>query len=166
MENIQQYQRAVTPTMGASSTTGDNSKVRGKMLTYSTRRGGGGAAAAANSDTSSNRGQQQQSLPQPTQTQRAPRNSVNSLKSLHIGQSLEISGQSKPVSGNRVIASNSRQDIYGSGNQDMSKEFNKIASYLPHQDLEPLSDSVVSSFPWLKHAWQQRGPKFSFFLVL
>ena len=135
MENIQQYQRAVTPTMGAASN--DNAKVRGKMLSYSTRRGVG-----TNSDSSSTRGQQQQHLPQPVQTQRVPRNSGNSLKSLHIGQSLEISGQSKPVSGNRVPISNSRPDIYGIGTHEVTKEFNKISSYLPHQDLEPLSDSV------------------------
>ena len=87
------------------------------------------------SSETSGRGQQAQHIPQPGQNQRMPRHSVNGLKSLHIGQSLEISGQSKPVGGNRV-----RQDIYCS---DTSKEFQKISSYLPHQDLEPLSDSVV-----------------------
>jgi hypothetical protein len=138
MENIQQYQRAVTPTMGTGNAASD--KVRGKMLSYSARRGG----SSNMSDAGSARGGQQH-LPQPAQsTQRAPRTSASSQKSLQIGQSLEISGQSKPVSGNRVAASNSRQDIYGLTNQDISREFNKITNYLPHQDLEPLSDSVVS----------------------
>lgn len=153
MENIQQYQRAVTPTMGPGASTSDNAKVRGKMLSYSTRRGG----AVVSGESGTTRGQQLQQQPQATQSshthqhpQRVPRTSVNSLKSLNIGQSLEISGQSKPVSGNRAqVSSSSRQDMLYGGliSGDMAREFSKMSAYLPHQDLEPLSDSVVSGQP-------------------
>jgi hypothetical protein len=141
MEGIQQYQRAVTPTMSSNSSTIDNNQIRGKMLSYS---GGTGGAKKSNDFL---RGPQQA---------RAPRNSLKSLQ----GHPLEISGQSKPVSsvrngiGVNGITRSSQDNTnrpaailsIGSGQNDSDYHLreSKASSLLPRQDLEPLSEEIPS----------------------
>lgn len=129
MEGIQQYQRAVTPTV--SNTTNDSSQVRGKVLSYSSNRKAS-AADSVNPRSSYQAGNRQG---KPT------------VKSLQLGQSLEISGQSKPVANNRgILLSGTRQDIYGVtsrlGDHDNTREVARASSYLPRADLEPLSEEI------------------------
>ena len=128
MESIQQYQRAVTPTVSNSSN--DSSQVRGKVLSYSNRK------SSVDSASSNSRVPYQSS-----NRQRA------TVKSVQLGQSLEISGQSRPVAGNRgVLLSATRQDIYGLnsrlGSHDHSSRESKASHFLPRPDLEPLSEDI------------------------
>jgi hypothetical protein len=129
MEGIQQYQRAVTPTV--SNTANDGSQVRGKVLSYSSNR------KTSVADSASSRGSYQT----------GSRQQKTTVKSLQLGQSLEISGQSKPVAGNRgSLMSGARQDIYGVnsrlGDHDGTREVVKASSFLPRGDLEPLSEEI------------------------
>jgi Leucine-rich repeat (LRR) protein len=144
MEGIQQYQRAVTPTM--SNSTVENNQIRGKMLSYS----GGGGTKKSNDYVLRNSQQ--------------GRGSRNSLKSLQ-GHPLEISGQSKPVSSvrnglgigsngiprhnsdygnNRSPLINSTQIDSDSSSSSHHLRENKASFLLPRHDLEPLTEEIPS----------------------
>ena len=148
MEGIQQYQRAVTPTMNNNNTINDNNQIRGKMLSYSGKK--------TSNDFRSTQLQQQQQLQSPqTQLQsqqiRGTRNSLKSLHSSGGGQGLEISGQSKLVGANRGILLSSRQDYNGISSKltndfDLNRDnnINKASTLLPRQDIEPLTEEIPS----------------------
>jgi hypothetical protein len=139
MEGIQQYQRAVTPTMNNNTSITDNNQIRGKMLSYSGKKTNDFYRGAQQTPSSGGN--------------RVPR---NSLKSLQVN-SLEISGQSKPVGTNRggvggVGILSSRADLGGGGGERnrYSNDFSdsnrdsRASSLLPRQDLEPLSEEIPS----------------------
>jgi Leucine-rich repeat (LRR) protein len=138
MEGIQQYQRAVTPTMNNTSLADNNNQIRGKMLSYSgkkandfyrgTQQSGGGSGG-----------------------NRVPRNSLKSFQ----GNSLEISGQSKPVGTNRgggILSS--RPDLGGgiigdrnrfsNDSNDSNRDLKASSLLQTRQDLEPLSEEIPS----------------------
>lgn len=130
MEGIQQYQRAVTPTMSPNGAGGVNSNgsVRGKVLTYANKKPSGSIESAPFF----------QNKPIASTQNRLVKNST----------SLEVSGQSKLVGNSRNNASGIRQDIYGLNNRisDQSHDNMKASSsaFLSRNDLEPLSDEVPS----------------------
>eukprot|EP00602_Paraphysomonas_sp_CaronLab_P009222 CAMPEP_0185034562 /NCGR_PEP_ID=MMETSP1103-20130426/24561_1 /TAXON_ID=36769 /ORGANISM="Paraphysomonas bandaiensis, Strain Caron Lab Isolate" /LENGTH=848 /DNA_ID=CAMNT_0027571271 /DNA_START=69 /DNA_END=2615 /DNA_ORIENTATION=- len=124
-----------------SGASGDANQIRGKMLSYSGRRATGSEGSSGRNRS----GGEMLSSGRAPLYQQQGRSVRGSLKSLQVGQNLEISGQSKPVAGSRGILAGSRQDIYGANNRvhdDSSREHSKASSFLPRQDLEPLSEDI------------------------
>ena len=147
MEGIQQYQRAVTPTMNSDPTaTGGNSQIRGKMLSYSGKK-----------VNDFYRGTQQTGTGNGISGNRIIRNPLKSQG----GNPLEISGQSKPVGTNRSGAGvgaasagngsgsggiiSSRPDLGGGIIDSNHRETMKASFFLQsRQDLEPLHEEIPS----------------------
>lgn len=123
MEGIQQYQRAVTPTMN-NSMADNNNQIRGKMLSYSNAGG-----------------------KKPSDFIRAPQGRVqqrNSSKSIQQhGSALEISGQSKLVGSSRGGGLlTSRIDLGSKIHNESEYRDSKASALMPRLDLEPLTEEI------------------------
>lgn len=130
MQGIQQYQRAVTPTMATNTSS---NQVRGRIVSYSTSR-----SHRSPADVAAGRGSQFPTRP----TRNPPRNIFGS-------SNLEVSGQAKPVAGvGRAGIVAARQETYGVSQRyfesDVTKEHPRASTVLPRNDLEPFSEDIPS----------------------
>ncbi len=148
MSNIPQYQRAVTPTL--DGVTGSNEIIRGKMLSYQTKKNNPSTSNANNVNTNmasmniTGNNQRFNQIPKPLIHTNNPTNTTNSSNINHSDM-MNITGAS--VLGNKGILNVSKSEnlAYKLSLNDPTNPYTAtmlLSTMLGRQDLVPLTEEI------------------------